>query len=98
VTWQGSFGSDVSGVSIQWKWGAAVYSTFTTNYNTLAVKPGHQTSCSYQNGDHAGTPEGIDPNSGLPFKDFALGGARGGGGSNWTGSWSSTDRVNLQCH
>lgn len=98
VTWQGSFGSDVSGVSIQWKWGAAVYSTFTTNYNTLAVKPGHQTSCSYNNGDHAGTPEGIDPNSGLPFKDFVVGGARGGGGSNWTGSWSGTNNVNLQCH
>jgi len=98
VDWQGSFGSDTSGVSIQWKWGAAVFSTFSTNYNTLAVKPGHQTACNYNNGDHAGTPEGTDPNSGQPFKDFVVGGARGGGGSNWTGSWSGTNGVNLQCH
>lgn len=95
VTWQGMMSSNVSGVSIQWKWGAAVYSSFSTNYNTLAVKPGHQTSCSYNNGDHAGTPEGVDPQNGEPFKDFVIGGARGGGGSNWTGSWSGT--VSSQC-
>jgi hypothetical protein len=34
----------------------------------------------YRNSDHAGTPEN--------FKEFVIGGARGGGGSNWTGSWS----------
>lgn len=95
VTWQGTMSSSVDGVSIQWKWGAAVYTTFSTNYNTLAVKPGHQTSCAYNNGDHAGTPEGTDPLSDEPFKDFVIGGARGGGGSNWTGSWSGT--VSAQC-
>ena len=95
VTWQGTMSSNVAGVSMQWKWGAAVYTTFSTNYNTLGVKAGHQTSCSYNNGDHAGTPEGIDPMSGEPFKDFVIGGARGGGGSNWTGSWSGT--VSAQC-
>ncbi len=95
VTWQGTMSSSVDGVSMQWKWGAAVYTTFSTNYNTLAVKPGHQTSCAYNNGDHAGTPEGTDPLSDEPFKDFVIGGARGGGGSNWTGSWSGT--VSAQC-
>ena len=97
VNWVGGFGSDTAGVTVHWKWGAAVYTTFTTNYSTLDIKPGHQTSCSYQNSDHAGTPEGIDPVSGKPFKDFVIGGARGGGGSNWTGSWSSTDSV-VACH
>jgi len=95
VNWQGTMSSTVPGVSIQWKWGAAVYTTFSGNYNTLAIKPGHQTSCSYNNGDHAGTPEGIDSLSGQPFKDFVIGGARGGGGSNWTGSWSGA--VTSEC-
>ncbi len=95
VTWQGSFTSDTAGLSVAWKWGAAVYTTFTTNYNVLGVKPTHSQTCLYQNGDHAGTPEGVDPNSGRPFKDFVIGGARGGGGSNWTGSWSGTQSVSV---
>ena len=97
VTWVGGFGSDTAGIAVQWKWGAAVYTTFTTDYNTLALKPGHQTACSYSNSDHAGTPEGTDPGSGRLFKDFVVGGARGGGGSNWTGSWSGTSSVGA-CH
>ena len=39
----------------------------------------------YQNSDHAGTPEN--------FKSFVTGGARGGGGSNFTGSYSATAAV-----
>jgi hypothetical protein len=42
----------------------------------------------YANSDHAGTPEG--------FKAFVTGGARGGGGSNWTGSYSSTSTATCQ--
>jgi hypothetical protein len=89
VTWGGDFISDTPGISVSWKWGAAVYTVFSTNYNKLGVKPTHQGSCLYANGDHAGTPEGID-DSGIPYKHFVTGGARGGGGSNWTGSWSGT--------
>ena len=93
VNWTGTFSTNgVSGVSIQWKWGAAVYSSFTTNYNSLAVKVGHQTACGQNNGDHAGTPEGIN-NDNQPWKQFVIGGAGGGGGSNWTGSWSGTSKV-----
>jgi hypothetical protein len=90
VTWQGTFGASTDGITISWKWGAAVYSTFSTDYNLLGVKPTHSNSCLYINSDHAGTPEGIDPVTGLTFKNFVNGGARGGGGSNWTGSWSGT--------
>jgi len=36
----------------------------------------------YKNSDHAGTPEN--------FKTFVVGGATGGGGSNFTGSYSAT--------
>ena len=97
VTWTGGFGSDTAGITVHWKWGAAVYTTFTTNYNELGIKPGHQTSCSYPGSDHAGTPEGTDPDTGKHFKVFVIGGARGGGGSNWTGSWSGTVSV-IPCH
>ena len=90
VTWQGTFASSAAGVTVGWKWGAAVYKVFTTNYNVLGVKPAHTNTCLYDNSDHAGTPEGVDPGSGRPFKSFVTGGARGGGGSNWTGSWSGT--------
>lgn len=95
VVWQGSFTSDTAGLSVSWKWGAAVYTNFTTDYNALGVKPTHQQTCLYQNGDHAGTPEGVDTGSGRLFKSFVVGGARGGGGSNWTGSWSGTQGVSV---
>jgi hypothetical protein len=99
VIWNGTLGTNTPGVSISisWKWGAAVYTTFSTDYNALAVKPTHSQSCLYNNSDHAGTPEGVDTQSGKPFKEFVTGGARGGGGSNFTGSWSGTTSVKLVC-
>ena len=93
VTWDGAFSASSSGISVGWKWGAAVYTRFSQDYNVLGVKPTHTLSCLYNNSDHAGTPEGVDSNSGRSLKLFVTGGARGGGGSNWTGSWSSTQGV-----
>lgn len=91
VIWQGTLGSDTPGVSVSWKWGAAVYSTFSTDYNALQILPAHGNSCSAAGGDHAGTPEA--------FTQFVVGGARGGGGSNFTGSWSGTQDVSIDsCH
>ena len=82
VTWKGTFGSSAP-FSLQWQWGAAVYTTFSTNYNSLGVKPTHSTTIdAYHNGDQAGTPEN--------FTADVTGGARGGGGSNFTGSLSAT--------
>jgi hypothetical protein len=93
VTWNGTFDTGgVPGMTIDWKWGAAVYTTFATDYNAIGVKAGHQTACGQSNGNHAGTPEGVN-NRNQPWKEFVIGGARGGGGSNWTGSWSGTDAV-----
>ena len=86
VTWSGTFSSDTPGVSINWAWTAAVYTTFSTNYNSLGVKPVDDNMASvYHNSDHAGTPEN--------FKAFVTGGARGGGGSDFTGSLSGTTGV-----
>ena len=98
VDWEGTFSTNgADGVAIQWKWGAAVYSGFTTDYNALAVKAGHQTACGHGNGgDHAGTPEGFNNNN-QQWKQLVVGGARGGGGSNWTGSWSGTQSVFPAC-
>ncbi len=95
VSWQGTFAADTAGISVAWKWGAAVYKNFSLDYNALGIKPAHTRACLYQNSDHAGTPEGVDPGSRRPFKDFVIGGARGGGGSNWTGSWSGTVGVSV---
>jgi hypothetical protein len=90
VTWCGDFSADTSGISISWKWGAAVYTCLCgVDYNDVLVKPTHSNSCNYNNSDHAGTPE----NSTL--KHCVIGGARGGGGSNFTGSWSGTASAGL---
>jgi uncharacterized repeat protein (TIGR01451 family) len=86
VTWAGTLSSDTPGVKISWKWAAAVYNSFSTDYNALQVKPVDTNSLSaYKNSDHAGTPEA--------YKNFVTGGARGGGGSNFTGSYSGTTKA-----
>jgi hypothetical protein len=85
VIWNqnGSFSSSTPGLTVQWQWAAAVYTSFNTDYNQLNVKPVDDNQASqYKNSDHAGTPE--------TYKSFVVGGARGGGGSNWTGSYSAT--------
>ena len=81
IMWQGMFFSLSPGIDVRWKWAAAVYSqaNFSADYNALGVKPVDDNNASlYLNSDHAGTPEN--------FKSFVVGGARGGGGSNFTGS------------
>jgi hypothetical protein len=86
VNWQGQLTSDTAGVTVNWQWAAAVYTQFNVNYAALQVKPVDDNQLSqYQNSDHAGTPEA--------FKAYVIGGATGGGGSNWTGSYSATASV-----
>jgi hypothetical protein len=83
VTWSGTFSSATTGLTVQWKWAAAVYTTFSNDHNALGVKPVDDNKASaYKNSDHAGTPEN--------FKQYVIGGARGGGGSNYTGGYSGT--------
>jgi hypothetical protein len=88
ATWCGRFAVDKPGVVVNWQWAAAVYNTFSNNPNAFGVKPvDANTANPYHNSDHAGTPEN--------FKPYVTGGARGGGGSNWTGSYSGTKQANL---
>jgi hypothetical protein len=84
VTWSADVTANAA-VCVNYQWAAAVYTSFSPapNYNALGVKPVDDNSASqYHNSDHAGTPEN--------FKSFVTGGARGGGGSNFTGSYSAT--------
>lgn len=87
VTWSGTFFSATSvPLTVNWQWAAAVYNTHFNN-NALGVKAVDDNHfLPYQNSDHAGTPEN--------FKSSVTGGARGGGGSNYTGGLSGTASVN----
>jgi len=81
VTWRGDFFASQPGVSVSWQWAAAVYTTFTNNYNLLGVTP----IDGFGGFSQSGTPAN--------FTGFVTGGARGGGGSNYTGSNSGTASV-----
>lgn len=90
ITWSGTISSDTATASLQWQWGAAVYTSFSADYNAVGVKPVDDNKASvYKNSDHAGTPEN--------FKAYVTGGATGGGGSNYTGGLSGTVRVGPCC-
>jgi sugar lactone lactonase YvrE len=83
VTWCGTFASDTAGIDIGWRWAAAAYSSFRVSNTTLGVKPMNtDDDNSSPNHDNAGTPEN--------FKSFAIPGARGKGGKNYTGSYSGS--------
>jgi hypothetical protein len=86
VTWSGMITSDTPGVNINWKWAAAVYSSFNADYDLLGIKPVDDNNASqYKNSDHAGTPEN--------YKSFVIQGATGGGGANYTGGYSGSATV-----
>jgi hypothetical protein len=99
VSWTGNFATDQPGACLSWKWGAAAYKFFTTestsplviDYNAANIKPAHSGACGINNGDHAGTPQNG------AIRATVTGGARGGGGSNFTGSWSGTGSMCPQC-
>lgn len=85
VKWSGVFSTASEGVEIEWKWAAAVYTRFEENSDALRVKPvdGHEVN-PYGNNHRAGAPE--------RYTSFVTGGARGGGGSNYTGSLTAPRR------
>ncbi len=88
VTLSGRFTSDTPGVSVSaWQWSAAVYSNFAIDYNALGVKPCDDgTASQYHNSDKAGTPE--------TYRPFVVGGALGGGGTDYTGTATTSSTAN----
>src|SRR5207247_9016770 len=86
VTWSASFWSDTPGITVNWKWAAADYKNFGTDYNFLNVKPvDNKDFSAYHNGDQSGTPEA--------FKTSVTAGATGGGGTNYTGNFTGAKAV-----
>src|SRR5262249_19015996 len=81
VTWSGAFWSDTPNITVNWKWAASVYKSFSINYNDLDVKPvDNKDMSAYHNGDQSDTPEA--------YKPFITAGGTGGGGSNYTGNFT----------
>jgi len=71
--------TDVTGLSFSWQWSAAVYINWPSlDWNQAKIQPYHG------NGLHADTPTNPQVQKSL------IQGPRGGGGSNFTGSWSAT--------
>ena len=86
VTWTAAFTVDQPGITLTWNWAAAVYTSFSANYNAVGVKPVDGSSQNpYNNNDQAGTPEN--------YKGAVTAGATGNGGSNYTGSWTGNRTV-----
>jgi hypothetical protein len=75
--------ASVQGLSFNWQWSAAVYTYWPADWNQAMIQPYHQ---SY----HAGTPLNTTVQKSL------IQGPRGGGGSNFTGSWSATGNAACQ--
>jgi len=97
VSWKATFSSTAPSLKFAFQYGAANYLTNSKgnsfpmlngqpDMSAMLIKPVHNAStcANYSTGDHAGTPE--NPT----VKSLVTGGGSGGGGSNWTGSWSST--------
>ncbi|HYV35475.1 MAG TPA: SdrD B-like domain-containing protein [Gemmataceae bacterium] len=86
VTWKGDFFGNTTGAKLNWKWGAALYtSSLGADYNALGVKPvDSSTASAYKNSDVAGTPES---------KKASFSGSGGTGGSSYTGNYSGSTQV-----
>ena len=82
VKWSATFTTVTPGINIDWKWGAAVYSSFNTNLAGLGLKPvDDKTTSAYLNTDLAGTPEA--------YKASVAAGALGTAGANYTGTFTT---------
>ena len=88
MSWSQSFSSNTPDVSIQWKWGSVVYSSFSTDYNLLRVKAAVRNACLTDNRDDGGTPES--------FRKFAVKGGPNGAGKT-AGTWSDTVTARTNC-
>jgi hypothetical protein len=84
VAWSASYSTDTPGITLQWQWGAAVYSSFSSTYATTSPLNNNVLGVNAEDGsadmngtDPAGTPES--------YKSSVTFGATGGGLTNYTG-------------
>lgn len=88
VNWSGNMSSDTPGLTVNWQWSAAAYTSFGSSPSDVGVKPVDDNhASSWQDSNHAGTPES--------WGSHVTDGGTGGGGSNYTGSLSGTCSVNF---
>jgi hypothetical protein len=86
VTWTANFAADTPGLTVNWKWAAAVYTNFSSSPGNLGVKAVDDPLVdAYHNSHLAGTPEA--------YRYYVTAGARGYGGSNYTGTHTSPATV-----
>ena len=99
VTWQGVLATgSASNVNLHWQWGAAVYTSWPTASGTPVyatsqapgIKIAHQGDQNWSNNDAAGVPELNEA--------FVIAGGTGGGGGNFTGSFSGNQQVVPPCY
>jgi hypothetical protein len=84
--------------TVQWRWSGAVYTQFSTTYSALGVKPLlSATLDSYNNADQAGAPEGTNPTTSLPWKNYLISGAKGTGGTSYTGTYATAVTTSVTC-
>ena len=101
VTWSAAFSTVTPGVTVQWGWGAAVYTTFATDYNALAIKPVDDGQPSQGARTLAANPKNHEYDSGrvgsvgrpAVLEAFVTGGAGGDRGSNLTRSFGVMSNV-----
>jgi hypothetical protein len=73
---------DDTGLASFWQWSAAVFTYWPSDWNQALIQPYHGNGPT--GSQHADTPDNTVVQKSL------IQGPRGGGGSNFTGSWSST--------
>jgi hypothetical protein len=71
-----------TGLSFSWQWSAAVYTYWPSDWNVALIQSYHGNGPT--GSQHADTPDNTQ------IQKTLIQGPRGGGGSNFTGSWSAT--------
>ncbi len=101
VDWTGVFSGTTNSFTLQWQWGAAVYSSLgsglgtTAFYNALGVKPiDANAGSAYLNNDNAGTPENFKAS----FVSSATGGHGPFGPNQYTGVYNQPGNAYYQAY
>jgi len=85
VKWTTDISIDKPGISLAWRWAAAVYTSFGGHSGINVKAINGTTQNSYANSDRAGSPE--------TYKAYVVNGAKGTGGTNYTGSYSAAGTI-----
>lgn len=93
VTWSAAFSTDTPGVTAEWQWGAAVYSTFATDYNAIGLKAAEDQPNQGATMLMARTDEMDSVGKPANLEAFVIAGAGGRGGANFTGSFRGSSNV-----